>query len=250
MRLLDEIGLEEAAYAAISERCRRLEIQFDTHFKVSLGVPEMFARDHVYGIDRASFDHVLWARLARFPSVTARRGFAFLDLVRDADGTVIGIEGQEGDGPRESIRARCVVGADGRFRLVAKRAGAKVTDDHPDHTSTVYFADWDDVGSPTEDRPTQIFATCRGTNVMFFPAPAGRLTVATRMRADRVDVEGLFARAAARSSCEALRLGRTEWPCAWPGGPRKTSAAPRSTPRRGRHARRRSDGSAARPGRS
>lgn len=191
MRLLDEIGLKESTYAPSSERCQKLEIQFDTHFNVSFGLPEMFGRDYVYAIDRAAFDHVLWAHLASFPSVTARRGFAFLDLVRDADGTVIGIEGQQGDGPRETSRARCVVGADGRFSLVARRAGAKVAEDHPDHTSSVYFADWDDVESPTTGtRPTQIFATGRGTNVMFFPAPGGRVTVATHMRADRVDVDG------------------------------------------------------------
>jgi 2-polyprenyl-6-methoxyphenol hydroxylase-like FAD-dependent oxidoreductase len=191
MRLLDEIGVKEPTYAAISERCRKLDILFGTHFNVSMGVPLMFGRDYIYGIDRSTFDHVLWARLASFPSVTARRGFAFLDLVRDVDGTVIGIEGQEGDGPRETIRARCVVGADGRFSPVARRAGAKVAEDHPDHTSSVYFAEWDDVGAPAAgQRATEIYATGRGTNVMFFPAPGGRLTVATHMRADRVDVDG------------------------------------------------------------
>lgn len=191
MRLLDEIGLNESTYAEVAARCGRLEIQFDTHFKASFGMPSMFGRDYVYALDRAPFDHVLWAHLARFPSVTARRGFAFLDLVRDAGGQVIGIEGQEGEGPKETIRARCVVGADGRFSLVARRAGAKVTADHPEHASTVYYADWEGVDPPTAtDRPTQIYATGRGTNVMFFPMPAGRVCVATHMRADRVEVGG------------------------------------------------------------
>ena len=191
MQFLDEIGVKESTYSAISARCSQLDIQFGTHFNASLGIPRMFGRDYVYGIDRGSFDHVLWAHLESFPSVTARRGFALLDLVRDADGQVIGIEGQQSEGPKETIRARCIVGADGRFSLVARRAGAKVIEDHPDHTSTVYFADWEGLDFPTPgDRPTQIFATGRGTNVMFFPMPGGRVTVATHMRADRVDVEG------------------------------------------------------------
>ncbi len=191
MRLLDEIGLDEAAYAAVSERCAVLEINFHPHFKATIEVPSMFGRDYVYGLDRALFDHVLWTHLERFPSVTTRRGFAFVDLVRDAGGEVIGIEGQEGDGPKETIRARCVVGADGRFSLVARRAGAKVIADHPEHASTVYFSDWVGVDASTATgRPTQIYATGRGTNVMFFPLRDGRICVATHMRADRVDVGG------------------------------------------------------------
>jgi 2-polyprenyl-6-methoxyphenol hydroxylase-like FAD-dependent oxidoreductase len=191
MRLLDEIGVAEGAYADVSARCRKLEIQFDTHFQARITLPEMFGRDYAYGIERGRFDHALWAHLATYPSVTARRGFTFLDLVRDADGRVIGIEGQQGDGPKETIRARCVVGADGRFSLVARRAGAKVIDDHPEHASTVYFSDWEGVDRDVVgDRPAQIYATGRGTNVMFFPMPEGRICVATHMRADRVDVDG------------------------------------------------------------
>jgi 2-polyprenyl-6-methoxyphenol hydroxylase-like FAD-dependent oxidoreductase len=191
MRLLDEIGLKEADYTDVSARCTELVVQFDTHFQASLPLPTMSGRAYVYGIDRARFDHALWEHLASYPSVTARRGFAFLDLVRDVDGQVIGIEGQQGEGPKETIRARCVVGADGRFSLVARRAGAKVTEDFPDHTSAVYFADWEGIDfASAGDRPTQIYATGRGTNVMFFPMPHGRVSVAFHMRSDRVDLDG------------------------------------------------------------
>jgi 2-polyprenyl-6-methoxyphenol hydroxylase-like FAD-dependent oxidoreductase len=191
MRLLDELGLKEAEYGEVSGRCRELIIKFHTHFEASFALPMMFGRDYVYGIDRGHFDHALWAHLARFPSVTTRRGFAFQDLVRDTDGAVIGIEGQQGDGPKETIRARVVVGADGRFSQVARRAGAKVLDDYPDHTSTVYFADWEGIDFPMKgDRPAHIYATGRGTNVMMFPMPHGRVSICTHMRADRVDIQG------------------------------------------------------------
>ena len=191
MSLLDEIGLDEGAYADVSSRIRRLTVQFDTYFEAGFNVPMLFGRDYVYGINRARFDHVLWAHLERYPSVTARRGFAFVDLVRDADGQVIGIEGQEGDGPKETIRARCVVGADGRFSLVARRAGAKVTEDFTNHTSTAYFADWEGMRfNGGGDRPAQIYSTGRGTNVLFFPMPDGRVSVCAHVRSDRAHVDG------------------------------------------------------------
>lgn len=191
MRLLDEIGLSEDTYATVSSRFRRLTVQFHTYFEAGFDVPLLFGRDYIYGIDRAHFDHVLWAHLERYPSVTARRGFAFVDLVRDADGQVIGIEGQEGDGPKETIRARCVVGADGRFSLVARRAGAKVIEDLTEYTSTAYFADWEGiVFDGGGDRPAQIYSTGRGTNVMFFPMPGGRVSVCIQVRSDRASVNG------------------------------------------------------------
>lgn len=191
MSLLDEIGLDEGAYADPSARCRSMVLQFGKHFQTRFVMPRIFGRDYIYGIDRAQFDHALWAHLARYSSVTARREFSVLELVRDADGQVIGIEGQQGDGPMETIRARCVVGADGRFSLVGRKVGAKVTEDFPDHTSTVYFADWEGLElAGGGDRPVQVYATGRGTNVMFFPMPGGRVSVCTHMRSDRVDVGG------------------------------------------------------------
>ena len=191
MSLLDEIGLNEAAYADDSSRCRRLAMVFHTYFEAGFSMPMLAGRDYVYGIDRARFDHALWAHLERYPSVTARRGFAFVNLVRDAGGQVIGIEGQEGSGPKEAIRARVVVGADGRFSLVARRAGAKVTEDYPDHTSTAYFANWEGIAYDDGlDRPAQIYATGRGANVMFFPMPDGLVSVCTHVRSDRANVNG------------------------------------------------------------
>jgi 2-polyprenyl-6-methoxyphenol hydroxylase-like FAD-dependent oxidoreductase len=188
IRLLHEIGLDEAAYVDESARCRLLVVQVHTHFQARMPVP---GDARIYGLDRGRFDHALWVHLTKYPSVTTRRGFAFLDLVRDDAGQVIGIEGQQSDGPRETIRARCVVGADGRYSLVARRAGAGVIEDFPDHTSAVYFAEWEGIDFvDPRDRPAQIYATARGTNVMFFPMPNGRVSVATHMRSDRVDIDG------------------------------------------------------------
>src|SRR3569832_21389 len=101
--------MKESEYAEVSRRSRQLVIKFNTSIEAGFALPMMFGRDYLYGIDRAHFDHSLWAHLAKYPSVTTRRGFAFQDLVRDESGRVIGIEGQQGEGPTETIRARCVV---------------------------------------------------------------------------------------------------------------------------------------------
>src|SRR5512140_742283 len=57
MRLLDELGLEEASYADPSARIDALAMQFHTYFGVVFRVPRMFGRAYFYGIDRRQFDH-------------------------------------------------------------------------------------------------------------------------------------------------------------------------------------------------
>lgn len=191
MRLLDEIGLEEARFSEGSLRIRDFAIEFGDRFRVPFEMIEVFGRDYVYQLDRAPFDHALWEHLARYPSVTRRAGFTFSDLLRDDDGRVIGIEGRA-DGQAVTIRAGCVVGADGRFSLVARKAGARITEDYPDRTSTVHFADWDGVAQlqGPSGPGVLIHATGRGMNVMLFPLPGGRTTVCIHARSDRTDVGG------------------------------------------------------------
>ena len=193
MALLDEIGVDEAAWADGSVKVQRLVIEMGAWFRAPMAMIESRGRDYVRCIDRAVFDDVLWRHLARYPSVTTRSGFTVTDLVRDADGRVVGVEGRQ-DGVTERFVARCVVGADGRFSPVARRVGAAVVEDHPEHRSTVYFAEWEGV-APLEGEAgpqVHIYATARGTDVLFFPMPGGRMAVCTHQRADRVDTGGDF----------------------------------------------------------
>lgn len=200
MRLLDELGLDEADWADPSAKIERFGFQFDTFFSTTLPVPEMFGRAYAMGIDRPAFDHLLWKSLARHPSVERRAGFAVGDLLRGADGRVVGVEGIDAAGHRHAIRARLTVGADGRFSVVARRAFAPVVEDCSQKVSTVYFADWEGLKPFAPGMPghASVFATGRGTSVLFFPAPGGRTMVATHQRADRVqadgDVEGFYLR--------------------------------------------------------
>jgi 2-polyprenyl-6-methoxyphenol hydroxylase-like FAD-dependent oxidoreductase len=154
-------------------------------------VPEMFGRDYMYGVDRRRFDALLWDHLARFPAVSRRDGISVTGMLRGADDTVVGVVAREHGGPEEQIRARCVVGADGRFSLVARQVGAPVVEEDSQHVSTVYYADWENVAP---FRPGvhggHIHATGRGLDVLFFPMPDGRFSINTHERADRVRIEG------------------------------------------------------------
>lgn len=192
MALLDDIGVSERDYADAAVEVQDLVIEFHTYFEVHLRTPPTHGRDYVHILDRAPFDLALWKNLARFPTVTARSRFSFDDLIRDDAGRVIGIEGHAQGGPQERILAGCVVGADGRFSAVARKAGAKTTEDRPEHASTVYFADWEGV-LPHGDKPgpqVHIYATGRGTDILHFPLPGGNTTLCTHQRADRVDIRG------------------------------------------------------------
>jgi 2-polyprenyl-6-methoxyphenol hydroxylase-like FAD-dependent oxidoreductase len=201
--LLAEIGVTERDYAAGAIELRDVVIEFDTYFEARLRMVEAHGRDYIHAIDRATFDLALWQNLARFPTVTARSGFAFDDLVRDGEGRVIGIEGHGEGGQKERILAGAVVGADGRFSAVARKAGARIVEDRAEHVSTVYFAEWEGLlpqgfggGSPHRDQrgvvapSVHIYATGRGTDVLLIPLPGGNTTVCLHMRADRADVRG------------------------------------------------------------
>jgi 2-polyprenyl-6-methoxyphenol hydroxylase-like FAD-dependent oxidoreductase len=191
MRILDELGIEESRYAASGAPMHSMIVEFRDYFHSQMRVPKLWGRDYVYGLDRQRFDYALWEFLAQFPSVTRRDGYVVSDLLRDGTGRVIGIiGGARGEAPSE-IRADCVVGADGRFSLVARRAGAQVLREDRVHVSTVHYADWEGVADPYGDRTcAYIYASTRGLDVPMFRMPGGRMSVNLHVRADRVEVGG------------------------------------------------------------
>lgn len=191
MAILDELGIPESSYAAAVVKLPYFSFQFDSYFDTLIVVPPMWGRDYVYGLDRPRFDELLWRNVARFPSVSQRSGFGVTELLRDANGGVVGVVGAERDGAPESIRARCVVGADGRFSLVARKANAPVVEEEAKCLSTVYFAEWEGVPSFYEGKPSlHVHTTGRGLDVPFFDLPDGRTLVNTHQRADRVEIGG------------------------------------------------------------
>ncbi len=191
--LFDEVGFVEDRYAHAATRLYQGVVGFEGYFSATLRVPEMFGRDYFYGFNRALFDGALWEHLRTVPNVTCRGGFTVSELVRDDTGRVTGIAGGTRGAQPEQFAARLgVVGADGRHSFVARKLGARVVEDHDVHTSTIHFAEWEDVAPVTRDGSPalHVVSTGRGENALFFPSAAGRVSVAIQIRSDRADVSG------------------------------------------------------------
>lgn len=191
MALLDELGIPEADYRAHLEPMSHLGFVFEGYFETMFTVPTMWGRSYVYGLDRFGFDEILWRNVGRFAAVERREGFTVTDLLRDASGRVVGIIGAARGGQPQEIRARAVIGADGRFSLVARKVGARVVEEEAERVSTCYFADWEGVAHFREGvNCAHIHTTGRGVDVPFFPMPNGRMNINIHVRADRVDIKG------------------------------------------------------------
>jgi flavin-dependent dehydrogenase len=141
MALLDEIGVSEVDYAHATPRLHWWINEFREDFRVFNRVPELHGRDYAYAIDRSRFDDALWRNADRFPSVRARQGFTVTGLLWDG-GRVAGVRGHARGEPEECFTADCVVGAGGRFDLVAREAGARVYAVRDDLPTSVYYAYW------------------------------------------------------------------------------------------------------------
>ena len=141
MRLLDEIGVAEAEYALGTPKLRWWVHEFRDEFRTFSRVPDLEGRDYAYAIDRAHFDDALWRNAARFPSVTALQQCAATDLLWQ-NGRVAGVQARRSDGELATFTADLVVGAGGRFGLVANKAGARSIDVRTDLPTSVYYAYW------------------------------------------------------------------------------------------------------------
>lgn len=191
LRLLDELGVDEAALSEGGARLSSMRVHFRDSLRVLMTLPTVHGRDYLYSVDRARFDEALWRNLARHPNVTARDRVVVDEVVRGADGRVTGVTMTPEGGEKVTVRARWVVAADGRFSALARKLGAAVTEDGGPETSSLYFADWTGV-APMEDETraeVQVHTTGRGLNVLFFPLD-GKKTVCVHMRSDRAEVEG------------------------------------------------------------
>jgi 2-polyprenyl-6-methoxyphenol hydroxylase-like FAD-dependent oxidoreductase len=91
----------------------------------------------VYGPRRTLLDAAL-LDAARATGAEVWEGFAVTGLVRDGD-AVAGVRGaRRGDGAETTVRARLVVGADGKHSLVAREVGAAAYHEEPASTAACY----------------------------------------------------------------------------------------------------------------
>ncbi|MES2639709.1 MAG: NAD(P)/FAD-dependent oxidoreductase [Myxococcota bacterium] len=191
LALLDELGVPEAVYATGAQRFGDYVIRFGTWFDAPIRMPTVHGRAFGYYVDRSVFDAAMWEHLGPIPGVERRAGFRVDAVLREGD-RVVGVEGQMADGTLEAFHAPWVVGADGRFSSVARMVGAATVETRDEKASTVYFADWKGVapryaGAPVE---MEVWTDGAGTDVLLFPLPGNRFTVATHQRADQVDTGG------------------------------------------------------------
>jgi 2-polyprenyl-6-methoxyphenol hydroxylase-like FAD-dependent oxidoreductase len=158
MTLLDEIGAKESEYARDTPKIKRMVQAFSTELQTAIPLPDIEGRAYAYAVDRARFDAGLWDAALRFPTVTGWQNFAVTDLLWEGDGDqrkVVGIVGRGEDKVEQQIRARLVVGADGRFSLVARKIEAQVRDVDEEFPASIYYAYWknlqpyDEVGDAT-----------------------------------------------------------------------------------------------------
>jgi flavin-dependent dehydrogenase len=178
LKLLDEVGADEAAYARNTPRIRRVVAE-GAVFSATVDIPYAHGRDYAYAIDRARFDAALWDNALRWPTVEGRQNFGVTDLLWEGT-KVAGIKGHplpakgSNDDPlplapsplrregeqefgfnvisnrdaekikptEETFTADVVVGADGRYSIVARKVDAKVFDEYTDHPTSLYYAYW------------------------------------------------------------------------------------------------------------
>lgn len=187
MALLDELGIDEAAYAGDAPRLRRFVIEVMDKVRAPLTVSPVGGRDYVYVVDRALLDTALWRALARRPTVTAREGLAFAGVLRGPKGEVCGVRLSNG----QTATAPWVIGADGRYSPVAREVGAAVTEQRADVETTLHYAHWRGV-APCEGDPTtiQIHSTGDGYSTIVMPTTQGRYVILYQGRADRYNADG------------------------------------------------------------
>jgi flavin-dependent dehydrogenase len=127
-------------------------------------------------VRREPLDHLLVRRAVTYPSVTFSPGTRLLDLLHEDD-RVVGARLQTPDGER-SVRARIVIGADGRHSAVARAVGAGTEVEDPPIRGVFhrYVRDFPGpYGSPPDGAE---FSVIEDEMAYVFPSDAGVTCVA------------------------------------------------------------------------
>lgn len=165
---LSRWGLLEEVIAAGTPPVRQITLGFGDE-RVPFDVRPACGVDTFYAPRRFILDDIL-AGAAEGSGVEFRQGVRMLDVLRDDDGRVRGVE--LGDGPRRSpVTARIVVGADGVRSRLADLVGAKEYSWHPPLNS-VHYAYYSGI-----DAPGFWFQFTPGVNAGLVPTNGGETLV-------------------------------------------------------------------------
>lgn len=190
MALLDEIGLDEARYAPPEARLGGVALHAEGYFRAVMPTAKVAGRDYVASVERAPFDHALWEHLGSWPSVSREPGFIVEGVLRDGD-RVVGVRGKQDGAPRE-LRARVVIGADGRTSPLSHMVGAATLREEQKYVGATYFAIWEDLKLGVDEPAgyAAIHTRMRGLDALFFPLSASRAFVCVHTQTGLVSLEG------------------------------------------------------------
>jgi geranylgeranyl reductase family protein len=119
--ILDRLGVLPSVLQAGARRLAGIRLQSGRH-RLRAGYPATAGgiRPHALAIGRERLDAILLEAACR-AGADLRRGFQVHDVLHE-DGAVAGVRGRD-RGRHASLRARLVLGADGRHSAVARRLG-------------------------------------------------------------------------------------------------------------------------------
>lgn len=187
MTLLDEIGADEDEYARNTPKIEKVHFS-GAGFEAGFPIPTVDGRAYAYAIDRARFDHALWNTAQRYESVTAWDSFHVTDLLRE-DERVNGIIGKNAAGEELTLTAKLVVGADGRYSLVARKTEAEIRDEHTELPTSIYYAYWKNVlpYDATGNPVSVAYEGEAGVGYLVMDSADSQTVIAVEGRADVVD---------------------------------------------------------------
>jgi len=184
MRLLDEIGADESAYARNTPKLHDV-MSVAGGFPAAINIPDYKGRDYAYAIDRARFDAALWDTAIGYENVTGQQNFSVTDLLWDGD-TVIGVIGKDKNGEEVQFTASIVIGADGRFGIVSRKVGAEEKDRYEEYPTSIYYAYWKNVAY-LDDKPTASTYEGDGYGYLVMDSADGQTVIAVEGRSDVVE---------------------------------------------------------------
>lgn len=164
MAMLDEIGADEAAYAANTPKITHMHT-VNSLLSGKIRIPLYAGRDYGYAIDRARFDKALWDTACQHPNVTGLMETSVTDILQDETGRVVGVTLKHKDGTTAQAYAHGVVGADGRFSVVARKLNAATYDENTAHPTANYYAYWRGV-APFEEGGSATAAAYEGDGTL------------------------------------------------------------------------------------
>ena len=188
LAILDELGFQESVYAEGTPKITSFVLEMGDYFRSILPFQSTLAgRDYFYTIDRSRLDGALWQGLKSLPTVRALEGTKVVELLKDGQGKVLGVVLEHRDGAREEHRAGAVIGADGRFSMVARAVGAVTTEARDDVQTTVYYDHWKSIGDYNDSGEVlaQIYSSCDGFSVLGMPTADDKTIILVQGRADR-----------------------------------------------------------------